>query len=90
MSDLTPVDEFDQITSGVTRVSPFQALWNEAEELLIETRPEGFFAEDIGRIAFDTLPEVEKAGALEELFYTFWSATMADRETRATQTGGAS
>jgi hypothetical protein len=80
VNDLT---EFDRLTSSIPVVSPFQAMWNEAEEMLRETHPEGFEVEEIGRIAFDSLPEDEKAEALDCLFYTFWAATMADRETRA-------
>ncbi|WP_369167863.1 hypothetical protein AB5J49_08260 [Streptomyces sp. R28] len=88
MSDfsLTP---FDQITSSIPAVSPFQAMWNQAEELLLATHPDGFEVEQIGRLAFEGLPESEKAAALDELFYTYWAATLADRQTRAMQDGGA-
>jgi hypothetical protein len=86
MNDLT---EFDRITSGVPMVSPFRALWNEAEELLQATRPDGFEVEEIGRLAFEELPEAEKPAALDELFYVFWTAVLADRETRALMDGGA-
>ncbi|MFB6675551.1 hypothetical protein ACFCWG_24635 [Streptomyces sp. NPDC056390] len=78
-----PLDEFDRITSGVPVLSPWQAVWNQAEEILRQVCPEGFTPEDIGRAALDLLPEPEKAAALDALFYTYWSATMADRETRA-------
>jgi len=78
--DLT---EFDRITSGVPAVSPWMAMWCEAEEMLRAAHPEGFEVEEIGRIAFDSLPESEKAEALDCLFYTFWAATLADREARA-------
>lgn len=81
---------FDEITSGVPVVSPFEAIWNEAEEMLRTAHPEGFEVEEIGRVAFDSLPEAEKAEALDCLFYTYWAATMADRETRAAMNGGAS
>lgn len=80
MNDLTA---FDRITSSVPMVTPFRALWNEAEEELQASRPQGFTPEDIGRIAFDRLPEGELDTALDELFYTYWAATMADREIRA-------
>ena len=83
---LTP---FDEITSSVPRVSPFQALWNGAEELLHATRPDGFEVEEIGRVAFEQLPAAEREGALDELFYTYWTATLADREARALHDGGA-
>lgn len=46
-----PLTPFDEITSSIRSVSPFQALWNEAEELLLATRPDGFEVEEIGRRA---------------------------------------
>lgn len=94
MSDLNPehdeLTEFDRITSAIPMLSAFRALWNEAEELLQATRPEGFMPEEIGRLAFEELPEAEKAEALNELFYTFWVVTVDDRERRNAQAGGAS
>jgi hypothetical protein len=88
MSDfsLTP---FDEITSSVPIVSPFQTMWDAAEEMLRETHPEGFQVEEIGRVAFGSLPESEQAEALDCLFYCWWTALQSDREARATQ-GGAS
>lgn len=88
MSDfsLTP---FDKVTSGIPAVSAFRAMWNEAEEMLREAHPEGFEVEEIGRVAFESLPEGEKEEALDCLFYTYWVATLADRETRAAMDGGA-
>lgn len=91
MSDyaLTP---FEQITCRLPQLSAFQAAWNEAEELLTATYPEGFDVLEIGRIAFDCLPEAEKPAALDALFYAWWSSLMADRERRAAfeeQAGGA-
>ncbi|MET9909773.1 hypothetical protein ABZZ74_23710 [Streptomyces sp. NPDC006476] len=82
-----PLTPFDEITSSIVFVSPWQAMWNEAEEMLREERPEGFTPEDIGRVAFDSLPESEREEALDCLFYTFWATVMADRE-RATAKGG--
>lgn len=87
MSDFS-LTQFDEITSSIVFVSPWQAMWNEAEEMLREVCPEGFTPEDIGRAAFDSLPESEKAEALDCLFYTFWAATMADRERAAAEGGG--
>jgi hypothetical protein len=84
-----PLSPFDRITSGVPVVSPWQALWNWAEETLATSCFDGFHVEDIGRLAFDSLPEGELDAALDGLFYTYWAATMADRETRAAQAGGA-
>ncbi|MGY1439466.1 hypothetical protein [Streptomyces reniochalinae] len=76
-------DEFDRITAHLPVLTAFQAAWEEAADLLHETRPGGFDVEEIGHIAFDALPGHEKDAALGELFYTFWSATRADRDTRA-------
>lgn len=84
-----PLTPFDEITSSVPIVSPFQTMWNEAEEMLREAHPEGFEVEEIGRVAFGSLPESEKEEALDCLFYTYWTATLADRETRAMQGGEA-
>jgi hypothetical protein len=97
MSDLNPepyrLDDFDEITSDVPMISAFRALWNEAEELLQATRPEGFLPEEIGRLAFEELtaklPERERKTAMDELFYTFWVVIVEDRERRASQAGGA-
>lgn len=88
---LAPLTPFEEITSSVPRVSPFRTMWNEAEELLYATRPDGFEVEEIGRIAFGDLPEAEKKDALDELLYTYWEAVAADRETwaRHEQSGGA-
>ena len=80
MNDLTP---FDEITAKLPQLSAFQAVWNEAEELLRETHPEGYEVEEIGRIAFDCLPEEEKPAALDALFYCWWTALQSDREARA-------
>ena len=51
--------------------------------MLRETRPEGFDVHDIGRAAFDSLPEEEKEAALDVLFYTYWAARQSDLEARA-------
>lgn len=80
MSSLTP---FDEITARLPQLSAFQAAWNEAEELLRETHPHGFDVLDIGRIAWDCLPEEEKPAALDALFYCWWSSLESDREARA-------
>jgi hypothetical protein len=84
-----PLTPFDEITSSVPMVSPFEVMWNAAEEQLHAERPEGFQVEEIGRIAFASLPVSEREEALDVLFYTFWAATIADRDTRAMQDGGA-
>jgi hypothetical protein len=84
-----PLTPFDEITSRIPMLSPFQAMWNESEELLQATRPDGFEVEEIGRLAFEELPPAEKAAALDVLFYTYWTATLADRETHAAHGGAA-
>lgn len=80
---------FDEITRDVPMLSPWQAMWNHAEEMLREARPDGFEVEDIGQVAWDCLPEQEKEEAFGVLFYTYWAATQSDRETRAQYEGGA-
>jgi hypothetical protein len=82
------LDEFDEITSDVPMVSPLRTLWNEAEELLLKAHPDGFEPEEIGRIAFSCLPEAEREAALDELFYAYWTETVAYRKARAAQAGG--
>jgi hypothetical protein len=83
-----PVDEFDRITSRVPMVSAWEAMFSEAEEMLRETCPDGFDVLDIGRAAFDSLPESEKEGALDTLFYTYWEARQHDLEARAQYEAG--
>jgi len=84
VSDLTP---FDEITRTLPPLSPFQALWNEALELPTAAYPHGFDVLDIGRTAFDCLPEAEKPAALDALFYAYWEAEQ-DRKTRAFHAAG--
>lgn len=90
MSDYT-LTPFDEITSSIPVVSPFQAMWNAAEERLRAERPEGFEVEEIGRVAFGSLPPEERGEALDALFYCWWAALESDREQRAAreQSGGA-
>jgi hypothetical protein len=78
-----PLDDFDRITASVPMLSAFRVLWNEAEELLQESHPEGFEPQEIGRIAFDCLPEQEREQALDELFYAYWERIVDAREARA-------
>lgn len=73
-------DEFDLLMTEVPMVSPWEAMFTEAEEMLAEAHPEGFDVLYIGREAFDSLPESEKEEALDVLFYTYWAARMQDRE----------
>lgn len=90
MNDFTdpqfePLTEFDVLMSQnqMPYISFWQASFDEAEEELLATWPQGFEAEKIGRLAFERLPEAEKAGALDELFYTYWSAREQDRQALA-------
>lgn len=78
-----PLDEFDRITSSVPMLSAFRVLWNEAEELLQATHPEGFEPAEIGRFAFEELPERERYAAMGELFYAYWERIVDAREARA-------
>jgi hypothetical protein len=80
-------DEFDRITSKVPVISAWEAMFTEAEEMLHEERPEGFDVLDIGRAAFDSLPESEKGEALDVLFYTYWAARQDDLAARAALNG---
>lgn len=87
-----PLDEFDRITTDVRMVSPLQAMFAWAEEHLLATRPGGFEVEEIGRLAYESLPETERRQAFDELLYAYWETVAADRETwaRYEQPGGAS
>lgn len=75
MSDL-----FEELTTGLTRVSPLAAMFDAAEDSLLADRPEGFTPEDMGRLAWESLPECERAEAFDQLLYTYWSARQNDRE----------
>lgn len=77
--------EFDVLMSQnkVPYISLWQAAFDAAEEELLATWPQGFEVEKIGRLAFERLPEAEKAAALDELFYAYWSGLMNDREALA-------
>jgi hypothetical protein len=83
-----PLTPFDEITSGVRMVSPLQTMFAWAEETLIASRPEGFEVEEIGRMAFERLPESEKKTAFDELLYAYWEAVGADNETWARHAAG--
>lgn len=78
-------DEFDVITTGVRVLTPWKAAFEEAEETLVAAREDAlrrgdFEIEDIGRAAWDFLPEAEREGALDELFYTYWSVVQSDAD----------
>lgn len=76
--DFEQPDEFDVITREVPMPSAWQAMWTEAEEMLHAAHPEGFDVLDIGRVAFDSLPESEREAALDCLFYNYWAARISD------------
>lgn len=83
-----PLDDFDRITTQVRMVTPLQTLYRQAEEELLATRPEGFTPEDIGRRAWELLPQAERETAFAELLYTYWEATTADDEKWARHEAG--
>lgn len=67
-------DTFDEITSNIAPVCPWNVAWDVAEQRLLDVRPEGFHPEDIGRLAFESLHEVWRPGALDVLSYAYWVA----------------
>ncbi|WP_458089305.1 hypothetical protein [Streptomyces malaysiensis] len=73
-------DVFEELTTGLRRVSPLAAMFDAAEDTLLADRPEGFTPEDIGELAWQSLPEAEKPDAKVELLYTYWSARQNDRD----------
>ncbi|MFD6113659.1 hypothetical protein ACFWG0_26600 [Streptomyces yangpuensis] len=90
MNDFTdpqfePLTEFDvlMLDNEINPTTALDAMFDEAEELLLATRPEGFEVEEIGRLAFDRLPEVDKAKAFDTLLYTYWAARDHDRKVLA-------
>jgi hypothetical protein len=83
--EFDPPSDFDVLLSqnAMPHITAFQSLFDAAEEELLATWPQGFEPEKIGRLAFERLPEGEKAAALDELFYSYWSGLMNDREALA-------
>ncbi|MEU7240239.1 hypothetical protein [Streptomyces sparsogenes] len=71
---------FEALTTGLRRVSPLAAMFDAAEDTLLTDRPEGFTPEDIGELAWQSLPEAEKPDAKVELLYTYWSVRENDRQ----------
>ncbi|MEC4016008.1 hypothetical protein [Streptomyces sp. H27-D2] len=71
---------FEEIVSGNPRVSVWQALFGDAEDMLLASRPEGYEVEDIGRSAFNWLPESEREEALDCLYYTYWASVQNDAD----------
>ncbi|MEU5581000.1 hypothetical protein ABZ791_30455 [Streptomyces huasconensis] len=76
-------DEFDVLTTGVPSVSPLQTMFAWAADHLRHTRPEGFEVRDIGRLAYESLPDDERKRAFDELLCTYWEASLADEATLA-------
>lgn len=76
----TPDTIFEALTTGLRRVSPLAAMFDASEDTLLADRPEGFTPEDMGRLAWDSLPECERDEAFDQLLYTYWSARQNDRE----------
>jgi hypothetical protein len=88
VNDLTAFEQLMR-ASRVRLMSAFEALWLESEEMLREACPDGFDVLQIGRTAWDCLPdEASREEALDVLFYAFWEA-LEDRKTRTTQGGAA-
>ncbi|MEU2603210.1 hypothetical protein [Streptomyces albus] len=81
-------DEFDRITAHLPNLSAWQAAWNQAAEELADTSIVEIYPEDIGRLAFELLPEHERDEALGALFYCWWAAMQNDREQLARVEGG--
>ena len=81
-------DEFDRITAQLPYLSAWQAAWNEAADELADTSIVEIYPEDIGRLAFELLPEHERDEALGALFYCWWAAMHSDREQLARVEGG--
>lgn len=77
------LSEFDVITQDVVPLSPWQSMFDAAEEHLTATCLNGFDVEEIGRTAWSWLPELEREWALDILFYTYWSAQVNDAEEQA-------
>ncbi|QIP87583.1 hypothetical protein GLX30_30165 [Streptomyces sp. Tu 2975] len=80
--------DFDQIMCGVPVLSAWEAMFTEAEETLLASRLGEFQVEEIGRTAFNSLPESEKEAALDVLFYTYWSARQDQLDARARSQAG--
>jgi len=83
-----PIDDFDRITAQVRMVTALQAMYKQAGEELLVAHPEGFTPEDVGRRAWELLPEAERETAFAELLYTYWEANTADDETWARREAG--
>lgn len=79
MSATDPITEFEALTAGLRRVPALDAMYGAAEDQLQAEHPEGYYPEDIGRLAWNSLPEAERTEALDQLLYTYWAARENDR-----------
>lgn len=78
----TPDAIFEELTTGLRRPSPLAAMFAAATDTLVTDRPEGFTPEDVGELAWQSLPEFEKPGGMVELLYTFWAALQDEQDAR--------
>lgn len=97
MNDFTdpefePLLEFDVLMrdNEISPTTALDAMFDEAEELLLATCPDGFEVEEIGRLAYSKLPEADKAKAFDTLLYTYWAARDHDRKVLARLEAGES
>ncbi|WP_019358042.1 hypothetical protein [Streptomyces sp. AA1529] len=79
-------DAFDRITARLPHLSAWQAAWNQAADELNDMPLVEIYPEDIGRLAFELLPEHERDEALGALSYCWWAAMQNDREQLAAHT----
>ncbi|MGW5431843.1 hypothetical protein ACWET9_32290 [Streptomyces sp. NPDC004059] len=71
-------------SNDVRLPSAWQAAWDEAEDTLRTTFPEGYDVTEVGRLAFASLHDDLKPAALDALFCGWWEAEQ-DRKARAAQ-----
>ena len=84
--DLTP---FEEITSAIPRPSMWGAAFAEVQALLLEANPAGVELLEIGRAAWDCLPDqAARDEAFDALFYGWWEADQ-DRQASAARDGSA-
>lgn len=88
MSDLTPFDVLMR-DNNVVLPGIWQAVFEETEATLLAACPGGVDLLDVGRAAWDSLPDDEaRHEAFDALFYGWWE-TYQDRKARNAWTGGA-
>lgn len=69
-----------ELASYMALLSPWRLSWEDAEQELLNERPEGFHPEDIGRRAFGRLHEDWRPGALGVLSYAYYEARRGHSE----------